>query len=91
MVRWRAGRCAGALRAGWRRAYESFLALLLFNVGVEIGQLFFVVMIVLLERAFRVLEVRWPRLVAQLPGYAVGTLGAYWTIQRTLILLGGAR
>ena len=45
----------------------------------------------LLERSFRVLEVRWPRLVEQLPGYAVGSLGAYWTIQRTLILLGGAR
>jgi len=29
MVRWRAGRCAGALRAGWGRTYESFLALLL--------------------------------------------------------------
>ena len=37
------------------------------------------------------LEIRWPRLVAALPGYAVGTLGAYWTIQRTLVLLGGLR
>ena len=26
-----------------------------------------------------------------LPGYAVGCLGAYWTIQRTLVLLGGLR
>jgi len=70
---------------------EIPLALLLFNVGVEIGQIAFVVLVILLERSFRVLEVRWPRLVEQLPGYAVGTLGAYWTIQRTLILLGGAR
>ena len=66
-------------------------ALLLFNVGVEIGQLFFVAMIVLLERAFRTLEIRWPRLVESLPGYVVGSLGAYWTIQRTLVLLGGLR
>jgi len=70
---------------------EIPLALLLFNVGVEIGQIAFVVLVILLERSFRVLEVRWPRLVEQLPGYAVGTLGAYWTIQRTLMLLGGAR
>ena len=46
---------------------------------------------ILLERSFRVLEVHWPRWVEHFPGYAVGTLGAYWTIQRTLILLGGAR
>jgi len=70
---------------------EIPLALLLFNVGVELGQVAFVLLVILLERSFRVLEVRWPRFVARLPGYAVGTLGAYWTIQRTLILLGGAR
>jgi hypothetical protein len=52
---------------------------------------FFVAAIVALERAFRTLEVQWPRLVEALPGYAVGSLGAYWTIQRTLMLLGGLR
>jgi hydrogenase/urease accessory protein HupE len=70
---------------------EIPLALLLFNVGVELGQVAFVLLVVLLERSFRVLEVRWPRLVERMPGYAVGTLGAYWTIQRTLLLLAGAR
>ncbi len=70
---------------------EIPLALLLFNVGVEIGQVAFVLLVFLLERSFRLLEVRWPRLVVRLPGYAVGTLGAYWTIQRTLLLVGGAR
>jgi hydrogenase/urease accessory protein HupE len=70
---------------------EIPLALLLFNVGVEIGQIFFVILVVLLERAFRTLEIRWPRLVEALPGYAVGSLGAYWTIQRTLVLLTGSR
>ena len=66
---------------------EIPLALLLFNVGVELGQVAFVLLVILLERSFRVLEVRWPRCVERLPGYAVGTLGAYWTIQRTLLLL----
>jgi len=70
---------------------EIPLALLLFNVGVEIGQIAFVLLFVLLERSFRTLEIRWPRLVEALPGYAVGSLGAYWTIQRTVVLLGGLR
>ncbi|HXK10944.1 MAG TPA: HupE/UreJ family protein [Vicinamibacteria bacterium] len=70
---------------------EIPLALLLFNVGVEIGQIAFVVLVILLQRSFRVLGVRWPRLVERLPGYAVGSLGAYWTIERTLVLLRGTR
>jgi hydrogenase/urease accessory protein HupE len=63
-------------------------ALLLFNVGVELGQIAFVVLVLLLERAFRTLQIRWPRFALALPGYAVGSLGAFWTIQRTAILLG---
>ena len=66
-------------------------ALLLFNVGVEIGQVGFVVLVLVLGRSFQTLEIRWPRFVERLPGYAVGSLGAYWTIQRTIVLLGGLR
>jgi hydrogenase/urease accessory protein HupE len=84
------GFASGLTAMGLPRA-EIPLALLLFNVGVEIGQVFFVMLIVLLERAFRTLEIQWPRLVEALPGYAVGSLGAYWTIQRTLVLLGALR
>jgi hydrogenase/urease accessory protein HupE len=69
-------------------ADEIPLALLLFNVGVELGQLFFVLVIVLLERSFRTLEIRWPRWVESLPGYTVGALGAFWTVQRTAMLMG---
>jgi hydrogenase/urease accessory protein HupE len=70
---------------------EIPLALLLFNVGVEVGQLFFVGLILGLGRAFQTLQIRWLRIVEALPGYAVGSLGAYWTIQRTLVLLAGLR
>ena len=70
---------------------EIPLALLLFNVGVELGQLFFVGIILLLARTFRTLEIRWPRPVEMLPGYAVGGLGAFWVIQRFAILLGAVR
>jgi hypothetical protein len=76
--------------AGLPRA-ELPLALLSFNVGVEIGQLGFVLLILLLERAFRILEIRWPQWVQAVPGYTVGSLGAFWTIQRVFILLGGAQ
>ncbi len=84
------GFASGLTQMGLPQA-EIPLALLLFNVGVEIGQLFFVVLIVLLERSFRTLAIRWPRLVEAVPAYTVGALGAFWTIQRTLILLGGMR
>jgi hypothetical protein len=64
------------------------VALLFFNVGVEIGQVFFVVIIILIERSFIVLEMRWPRWAALAPGYTVGGLGAYWTIQRAAMMFG---
>jgi hypothetical protein len=62
------------------------LALVSFNVGVELGQLGFIALILALERSFRVLEIRWPRWAQALPGYAVGTLGAFWTVQRLVLL-----
>jgi len=67
---------------------EIPLALLFFNVGVELGQLAFVLFVLALVRSFRTLEIRWPRWAELFPGYAVGTLGAFWFIQRTVILLG---
>ena len=65
------------------------LALLMFNVGVEIGQLAFVALVLALVRAFRVLEVHWPRPVELAPAYVVGALGAYWTIQRVVLMVEG--
>jgi hypothetical protein len=82
------GFASGLAQLGLPRG-EIPLALLLFNVGVELGQLAFVLVILLLERAFRQLEIHWPILVQRLPGYAVGTLGAFWTIQRVAILVRG--
>jgi hydrogenase/urease accessory protein HupE len=84
------GFASGLSTTGMPKA-ELPLALLFFNVGVELGQLVFVFTALALVRSFKVLEVRWPRWAEALPGYAVGSLGAYWTIQRTIILLGGLR
>ncbi len=72
-------------------ASEMAVALLVFNLGVEAGQLAFVVLMLALVRAFRLLEIRWPAVLLALPGYVVGSLGAYWTIQRLAVLWGVLR
>ena len=82
---------ASGISAGGSPIVVSPLALLVFNLGVEVGQLGFVALILLLDRAFRALQILWPRFVAALPGYVVGSLGAYWTIQRVAVLLGVMR
>jgi hypothetical protein len=84
------GFASGLTAMGLPKA-EIPLALLLFNIGVELGQVAFVVLVLLLERSFRALQVQWPRIVVALPGYAVGSLGAFWTIQRAAILLASVR
>jgi hydrogenase/urease accessory protein HupE len=80
------GFASGLSTVGMPKA-EIPLALLMFNIGVEIGQLAFVFLILLVYRAMKVLEFRWPRWVDFAPGYAIGSLGAYWTIQRAMMLL----
>jgi hypothetical protein len=80
---------ASALTNAGLPRHELPLALVSFNVGVECGQLGLIGLILALERSFRVLEVRWPRWAEALPGYTVGSLGAYWTIQRVALIFGG--
>jgi hydrogenase/urease accessory protein HupE len=82
---------ASALTSAGLPRQELPLALVSFNVGVELGQLGFIGLILALERSFRILQVRWPRWAQAFPGYAVGSIGAFWTVQRITLLLGGAR
>ena len=82
---------ASALTSAGLPHHELPLALVSFNVGVELGQLGFIGLILALERSFHILEVKWPRWAEAMPGYTVGSLGAFWTIQRVTLLLGGAR
>ena len=79
---------AGALTGAGLPRGDLAVALLTFNIGVEIGQIAFVLLVVLLERSFRQLEIDWPPWLARAPGYLIGSAGAFWTIQRTAILLG---
>jgi hydrogenase/urease accessory protein HupE len=81
---------ASALTSAGLPRHELPLALVSFNVGVELGQFGFIALVLLLERSFCILEVRWPRWAQVLPGYTVGSLGAFWTVQRLAILFGGS-
>ncbi|MBA5777533.1 HupE/UreJ family protein [Stappia sp. F7233] len=58
------------------------LALLSFNIGVELGQLAFVAVVLVTARALVRLGGHWPPWMQLVPAYLVGTLGAFWTIQR---------
>lgn len=82
------GFAGGLVTAGMPKA-ELPPALFFFNAGVEFGQLAFISAALAIGRSFRLFEGRLPRAVELLPGYAVGSLGAYWTIQRAAILIAG--
>jgi hydrogenase/urease accessory protein HupE len=82
------GFASGLASAGLPQAHLP-LALFSFNVGVELGQLGFVGVALLLTGSFHALKIRWPVWVLRTPGYLVGTCGAYWTIQRGVMLFGG--
>ncbi len=62
------------------------LALLLFNVGVEIGQLLFIASafaVIALARQFaRRIAVPQPAWAWRVPPYAIGSAAAFWIIQR---------
>ena len=59
------------------------LALLFFNVGVEIGQLLFIAGVLSLGWVVRRAALRapgwWPRAAA----YGIGSVAAFWVVQRT--------
>jgi hydrogenase/urease accessory protein HupE len=58
------------------------LSLLLFNVGVELGQLLFVGAVLLLIALLNRLPRRLPNWTTWIPPYAIGGLASFWVIQR---------
>jgi len=73
---------AGALSQVGLPHNEIPLALLMFNVGVELGQLMFVMLMLGIIVALGRLRVQWPAWSRQLPAYAIGSMAALWLIQR---------
>ncbi len=58
------------------------LALLFFNVGVELGQLLFIAAVAVIAGAARGIPTRMPRGADLVPPYAIGTVAMFWVIQR---------
>jgi len=73
---------AGALSEIGVPQNEVPLALLMFNVGVETGQLMFVAAVALLLVAAKKLARPAERLATRSAPYAIGGISAFWTMQR---------
>ena len=73
---------AGALSEVGLPETDIPLALLLFNLGVEAGQLLFVAAVLALLWCGRRLATSAPRWLQDAPAYAVGSLAAFWLIER---------
>ena len=58
------------------------LALLFFNVGVEVGQLLFVLAVALIVLAVRRAPARLPRGAELAAPYAIGAVAMFWVIER---------
>ena len=81
---------AGVLREIGLPEDALFGSLLLFNIGIEIGQIIVVGILIfglwLWRKVSEGLNLS-PRLIDSGAAYAMGTVAMYWTIDRTLILL----
>ena len=76
---------AGALSELGLPQGEIPLALLMFNLGVELGQLFFIGGVLLLLRISRRLRGYAPPWMEAVPPYAIGGIAMFWVIQRMAI------
>jgi hypothetical protein len=54
----------------------------MFNVGVEIGQLLFVFAVLVLAAVGRKILTKWPAWAMPAAAYGVGSIAAFWTIER---------
>jgi hypothetical protein len=78
---------AGALSEIGVPQAEVPLALLMFNVGVETGQLLFIAAVLVLLALLKRLPLTAPEGAWRVPPYAIGSLAAFWTIQRVMSFL----
>ena len=73
---------AGALADVGLPQHEIPLALLMFNVGVESGQVLFVAAILAFVFVLQKLCANWPAWGRQMPAYGIGAMAAFWFIER---------
>jgi len=58
-------------------------ALAFFNVGVEIGQIAFVLVVLVFIKLLSYKK-NWPIFVKKIPAYAIGSMAAFWLIERVV-------
>ncbi len=75
---------AGALSEIGLPQQEIPLALLMFNVGVETGQLMFIAAVLALFAVLKRLPVTLPQGAWRVLPYSIGSIAAYWTIDRVM-------
>ncbi len=75
---------AGALSEVGLPEQSIPLALLLFNLGVELGQLLFIGAVAAVAFLFRAVDTRWPLWTKALPAYGIGTIAVFWVVERTV-------
>jgi hydrogenase/urease accessory protein HupE len=71
---------AGALSEIGLPEHAIPLSLLFFNIGVELGQLAFIAAVLLAW--FGMKRIAWPQWAWRIPVYAIGSMAAFWTIDR---------
>ena len=79
---------ASALREAGLPRGPLVTALLAFNVGIELGQLAFVLLLLGLLLLVRPFVTSFPRWATRVPVYVMGTLAAYWCWVRAATWLG---
>ncbi len=57
-------------------------ALLFFNVGVEFGQLAFVIVALGVIWLLGKIKINWPKWIQKVPPYAIGCMASFWMIER---------
>ncbi|MFO7553315.1 MAG: HupE/UreJ family protein [Haliea sp.] len=78
---------AGALAETGLPAGNVPLALLFFNIGIELGQIAFILLALLLWQSLRRVVGEWQAQLRPLPVYLLGALSALWCIERGLEVL----
>ncbi|GJM28436.1 MAG: membrane protein [Cyclobacteriaceae bacterium] len=72
---------AGALAEIGLPQTEIPLALAFFNIGVELGQIAFVLVVALLL-SLLAYKKTWPVVLKKIPAYGIGSISAFWLIER---------
>jgi len=62
-------------------------ALLFFNVGVELGQIAFVLVVMAIIWMLMKLKKDWPKKVKLIPVYAIGSMASFWLIERIIAFI----